>query len=83
MPFCIGANTDMYANLVADADIDTHANPICIDMSAHIDTHADDIGSITPAYKVVSVLLSALASKSQSLGLAVPGVRLPRLEYNF
>ena len=34
--------------------------------------------SITPAYKVVSVLLSALASKSKSLGLAVPGVRLPR-----
>ena len=63
---------------VADADIDTHANPICIDMSAHIDTHADDIGFITPTYKVVSVLLSALASKSQSLGLAVPGVRLPR-----
>ena len=33
MPLCIGANTDMYANIDTDADIDTHANQICIDMS--------------------------------------------------
>ena len=75
MPFCIGANTDMYAHLDTDADIDTHANQIDIDMSADIETHADDSRAsqaevgITPHATHSCQCRSHVAPSSSSLGV--------------